>query len=108
MAKKKDENEIKNRVIRVRLTEQSYIKAQRYADQCGVTISEYMRRVAERRKIVSRVEQNVVNELRRLGGLLKHVHTESGGAYSEDTANLIRLMQRFILELIGHDRKSNR
>ena len=28
----------------------------------------------------------MVNELRRIGGLLKHIHNQSGGAYSRDTA----------------------
>jgi hypothetical protein len=37
----------------------------------------------------------VLAELRRLGGLLKHVHLETRGAYSQDTANAIRALESY-------------
>jgi hypothetical protein len=38
---------------------------------------------------------NVLAELRRLGGLLKHIHLETRGIYSELTANAIRALESY-------------
>ena len=39
------------------------------------------------RPVVSRTDATTIRELRRLGGLLKKVHVDSGGAYSKETAS---------------------
>ena len=52
----------------------------------GLTVSSYCRSLILGRVVTSRADLTVVNELRRLGGLLKLVHTESRGAYSTATA----------------------
>ena len=41
-------------------------------------------------RVASRADIAVLSELRRLGGLLKHVHNETRGAYSSLTAQAIR------------------
>ena len=56
------------------------------ARACGLTVSSYCRALVLGRVVTSRTDLVTVNELRRLGGLLKLVHTESGGAYSATTA----------------------
>lgn len=81
--------EPKTKIIRIRMTEREYQEIIARADMSGLTLAEYIRRTASGRKIVSRVGQNAINELRKIGGLLKHVHNESGGAYSEKTAAAI-------------------
>ena len=55
------------------------------ASDAGLPVSELVRLRALGRPVVSRTDATTIRELRRLGGLLKVVHLESGGAYSEQT-----------------------
>ncbi len=60
-------------LIKCRLTgeERAFIEAQ--ADQAAVTMSEFVRRRAMGKQLISRFDDQVINELRRLGGLQKHL-----------------------------------
>jgi len=46
------------------------------AGKAGLTVSEYIRRRALGRPVKSRMSEKVINELRRLGGLQKHLATK--------------------------------
>lgn len=59
---------------------------QEEAELAGLSVSELIRRRALGRPVVASADRVMINELRRIGGLLKHVHVTSGGAYSKDTA----------------------
>lgn len=72
--------------LRLRVTASDREHINKHAEAAGLTVSEYLRRCALRRVIMSRTDDMMVRELRRIAGLLKHVHIESGGAYSADTA----------------------
>ena len=54
----------------------------RLAADAGVPVSELVRLRALGRPVVPRTDATTIRELRRLGGLLKKVHVDSGGAYS--------------------------
>jgi hypothetical protein len=41
----------------------------------------------------------MVKELRRLGGLMKHIHIDSGGHYSDKTSDAIAAITRYINQL---------
>lgn len=73
-------------VIRVRVTAADRAHICRQAEAACLTVSEYIRRCATERVILSRTDDVMIRELRRIGGLLKHIHVESAGAYSESTA----------------------
>ena len=45
----------------------------------GVSVSEFLRCAALGRKTRSTIDSQIINELRRLGGLQKHLFTEAGG-----------------------------
>ena len=77
--------------LRVSESERRHITGQ--AAAADLTVSEYLRRCAAGRVIMSRTDDVVIRELRRIGGLMKHVHTESRGAYSEDTAAALRAVR---------------
>lgn len=49
--------------------------------------------------MVSRTDKKMLSELRRQGGLLKHVFNESGGMYSEKTAMVLENMNMLIEDL---------
>jgi hypothetical protein len=81
--------------IAVRLTKDE--KAERLredAELAGLSVSELVRRRYFGRPIVANTDMVMVRELRRLGGLLKHVHVSSKGAYSRDTAQALNELTR--------------
>jgi len=57
--------------IRMTAQEKAAIKAQ--ARIAGLTVSEYMRRIALNKRVVSKIDQKALGELARLGGLQKHL-----------------------------------
>lgn len=62
-------------------------------------MSELIRRRYFGRPIVANADQIMLRELRRLGGLVKHIHNQSDGAYSEDTAAVLRSIKAAIEKL---------
>ena len=59
--------------LRVSHEEQEKIKEQ--AELAGLSISEYARKRVLGCRVVAKSELNVLKELRRLGGLIKHLET---------------------------------
>lgn len=72
--------------VRIRFTKTEKAEAEGLAGEAGLTLSEYIRRRALGHQVRSIADAQTINELRRIGGLLKHVHNQSDGAYSRDTA----------------------
>lgn len=66
--------EPKNMLFKFRLTEKEkdFIRAQ--AEAAGLSASEYVRALALGYEIRTRADAAVLNELRRLGGLCKHLY----------------------------------
>jgi hypothetical protein len=50
-------------------------------------------------RVATKADLAVLAELRRLGGLLKHVHNETRGAYSALTAQAIRDLSAYVRSL---------
>jgi hypothetical protein len=89
--------------IHVAATERKAVLEQ--ARACGLTVSSYCRSLILGRVVTSRTDLATVNELRRLGGLLKLVHTESRGAYSASTAAALADVRRAIARIAAGDEK---
>ena len=66
--------------LRVTPDENAIIKEQ--AELHGLSISEYVRKRALGFHIMAKSELNILKELRRLGGLIKHLYNETKGIYS--------------------------
>jgi hypothetical protein len=65
--------EQKTAPMQVRLTPAERAELAAAAADAGLTVSDYIRRRALGRRITARVDLTVINELRRLGGLVKHL-----------------------------------
>lgn len=91
----------KQRVKRIyaRVTEEEYAQIQEQADVAAISISEFLRRRALGRKIAAKSDLRILAELRKLGGLLKHLHTETRGIYSAETADAIRALSAYARSL---------
>ena len=86
-------------VINVRLTSAEKARLREDADVAGLSVSELVRRRYFGRPIVANADAVMVRELRRLGGLLKRVHSESRGAYSQHTAAALAAIKDYIEKL---------
>lgn len=75
--------------VNVRLTAAEKARLREDAELAGLSVSELIRRRYFGRPIVASADASMVRELRRLGGLVKHIHNESRGAYSAQTAALL-------------------
>jgi hypothetical protein len=97
---KRGDNALAERLdVRLASAEKAQLRA--IADDAGVTVAELVRERALGRPVVSRTDATTIRELRRLGGLLKKVHTDSPGAYSQATAAALRDLHAAIRVLAG-------
>ena len=85
--------------IYARLTEQEYADVLEQADAVALSRSEYLRRRLFGRRVVPKTDLRVLAELRRLGGLLKHIHNETRGAYSDLTVEAIQALTAYARSL---------
>lgn len=83
-------------LISLRLTASEKARLKEDADLAGLSVSELVRRRYFGRPIVANADAIMIKELRRLGGLLKHVHVESEGAYSRETAEALLSVKTYI------------
>lgn len=86
-------------IVNVRLLSSEKDRLREDADLAGLSMSELVRRRYFGRRIVAHADTALLKELRRLGGLLKHVHNESDGAYSKDTAAALNAIKLAIEKL---------
>lgn len=83
--------------ITIRLSTAEKLELREDADIAGVSVSEIVRRqyfnrpiVAKEDRIFIKGQHRILMELRRVGGLLKRVHVESGGIYADQTSEALR------------------
>ena len=70
--------------IEVRITEEEKAIIRDQANSASLTMSEYIRRTAMNRRILSTMDQKAAGELARLGGLQKHLLTQIKGLPDEE------------------------
>lgn len=83
-------------VVNVRLTSDEKNRLRDDADTASISMSELVRARYFGRPVVAHADAVMVKEMRRMGGLLKQVHTTSGGAYRDSTAAMLAQIARFI------------
>lgn len=102
MAGKKSSDERKTSLVKVRFPQPEKERLHEDAALAGLTLSELVRRRTAGKPVLANVDLVMVRELRRIGGLLKHVHIASQGAYSAQTASTLGDLQQYIRGL-SHD-----
>jgi len=85
----KEGSDNKTAQVRIRFTPTEKAQAEGHAKAAGLTLSEYIRKRALGMPVRSRADEQTINELRRLGGLLKHIHNQTGGEHSKGTAGAL-------------------
>ena len=78
------QNEVATRRIFIRITDAEKANIRDQAKIAGLTMSEYMRRIAFNKLIISKMDQKALGELARLGGLQKHLLKQIKGLPDEE------------------------
>jgi len=95
------------RRLDVRAAPAEKVELRSIAEVAGLSVAELVRRRALGRPVVARTDATTIRELRRLGGLLKKVHVDSGGAYSAATADALVELTRAIAALVAGSSETN-
>lgn len=96
--------EHKGKPTGIRFTPAELTEIKQQAEAAGMSVGEYVRRRALGKAVAAQVDLQTVNELRRLGGLLKHVYNQSGGAYHRETAEAIHAI---VVAIQGIERQAS-
>jgi hypothetical protein len=92
--------------VRIAPAEKAELRA--IAESAGLGVSDLVRLRALGRPVVSRTDATTIRELRRLGGLLKMVHLDSAGAYSEQTGAALGELRAAIARVADEPRGTRR
>lgn len=65
-----------DQILKLRCSEEDAALIKKKAEEAGITTSELLRRSALNRKIMTRTDLKLMNELLRLGGLQKHLFNQ--------------------------------
>jgi hypothetical protein len=82
--------------VTLRLASDEKYRLKSDADLAGISVSEVVRRHYFGRPIIANADLVMVKEMRRMGGLMKHLHNESGGVYSKQTSDAINAIVKYI------------
>lgn len=97
----------KTDVIHIRVTRAEHERIKAHARNVDTTVSAYGRARLLNFQLQARVDRHTINELRRLGGLLKHLHNESRGAYREQTRDAVITIAAAVARIARDDREKN-
>ena len=87
-----------DQVVNIRLTVREKAELREQAAAAGLTISQYGRRRLFGRSVVPQSDAAVLRELRRLGGLLKHLHNQ-GGPSARETTHALQALRAYASKL---------
>jgi hypothetical protein len=87
----RDMEKIKQRdvVVCFRVSPSERRRLEKTAKECGVTVSEYVRRAVQNAPLIPKVNQEAATNLRKIGGLLKMAIMKG---YDEEKLNKILLI----------------
>ena len=88
-----------NKKMTIAFTEKELQSVRDTVSQTDLSMSEYGRRCVLGRAIVSKSDEEQTRLLLKITGLLKHIHNESNGAYSAQTAAMLSDIHLLISEL---------
>lgn len=90
--------------ITLRLTSSEKAQLIEDANLAQLTVSELIRRRYFGKPILASTDAQTIRELRRMGGLLKHIWNESGATYNENIAPALLAIKQYIEQLAHQDR----
>jgi hypothetical protein len=114
MARPKQKKELKrSRKATIMYTDDEYTQIEAKAREMEVTVSSYIRAKSLRGCVrvpkYAKIDTKTINELSRLGALLKTFFNVTGGLHKEKTRAILDNMAAIVLEIRGYldDRKAH-
>jgi len=92
--------------IMIRLTTAEKEQLKEDAKIANISLSALVRRRYFGRPILAHADAVMLKELRRIGGLLKHLHNESNGAHSKDTSSVLIALKNYF-EVLSNGRQKD-
>ncbi len=90
--------------VNLRVTQSELAQLREDADLAGLSLSELIRRRYFGLPIIARSDEIAIRELRRQGGLLKHVLNEAGGIYSVEVSDALKAVT-IAIEMLAKSKK---
>ena len=97
------QREHRQRKVTIRLTETEHAFLTTESDICGLSLSAFTRKRILGQRVSSKADLRVLSELLRLGGLLKHIHNETKGIYSDLTTDALRAIRAYVESLSSQE-----
>ena len=91
------ENKDRTNIMSVRFNEKELNDIAEQAQIAGISRSAFVRKRALGHKIIASSDLNILKELRRIGGLIKHLYSQ--GNKSADMANAWQALQSLFNEI---------
>lgn len=88
MKKNKEQKEMTSFILRI--SKQELLEAKEKASEAGISLSELIRAQLADAQIMTRIDTEAMAELRKLGGLCKHLY--NNGAPPEDTGAALQAL----------------
>jgi len=79
----------KTALVVIRCTPDEKAKAEALANEAGLSLSAFFRKRALGAPVHSKADAAMINELRKMGGLVKHIHNQTDGVNSKETAAVL-------------------
>jgi hypothetical protein len=73
----------------IRCYEDEEASVREKARDCGISVGQFVLAAALGRRTRTKIDTHILNELRRLGGLQKHLFNEGGGVLSKEYAAIL-------------------
>lgn len=104
MARPKQRDELRRRhKVTIRFDDAEYERANSDAEKLGATLSSYIRAKISRGFVripqYAKIDTASINQLSKLGGLMKKIHTESDGFYREQTAAILGEIRNILVAI---------
>jgi hypothetical protein len=87
--------------INVRVTAEEKQRLKDEAGTAGLSVSAFARRRLTGRPVLAKHDEAVVRELRRMGGLAKHIYIESEHVNPKETMGILVAIRCYIEKLTG-------
>jgi hypothetical protein len=98
-----DEAFLHDKKISVRLSTEEHARLMSEAAAHGCTLSQFVRNRIVGEKLISKIDSQIVRELRRQGGLLKHLSSTPNMLDSQKVSHLLDEIKRTILSISGEN-----
>lgn len=109
----KTDSQLRKKVVSTRLTETEYLKLLQEAEQCCLSLSDFIYQILTDRKVVPRISQEEMDIIRRLAGQSNNLNQLTKKAHAAGFETIIPQLSelnkkiRELIKSLSYDRKNN-